>query len=87
MSYIDQERRLGRISFRAIKAKRDYLGKRKSASWMYMSRLAAEKEYAFMKVGIFANRGEHGLTLALRRSYTSINSRCRGQSTKRGIVS
>ncbi|KAI0361224.1 RIO1-domain-containing protein [Trametes cingulata] len=42
--------RLGRISFRAIKSKRDYMGKRKSASWMYMSRLAAEKEYAFMKV-------------------------------------
>lgn len=28
------------------------MGKRKSASWMYMSRLAAEKEYAFMKVGL-----------------------------------
>ncbi|KAK4688771.1 RIO kinase 2, partial [Tremellales sp. Uapishka_1] len=42
--------RLGRISFRAIKSKRDYLGKRKSASWMYMSRLAAQKEWAFMKV-------------------------------------
>jgi len=42
--------RLGRISFRAIKEKRDYLGKRKSASWMYMSRLAAQKEWAFMKV-------------------------------------
>ncbi|KAL6310013.1 RIO1 family-domain-containing protein [Sparassis latifolia] len=42
--------RLGRISFRAIKEKRDYMGKRKSASWMYMSRLAAEKEWAFMKV-------------------------------------
>ncbi|KAF8314981.1 RIO1-domain-containing protein [Clavulina sp. PMI_390] len=42
--------RLGRISFRAIKDKRDYLGKRKSASWMYMSRLAAQKEWAFMKV-------------------------------------
>lgn len=42
--------RLGRISFRAIKTKRDYLGKRKSASWMYMSRLAAQKEFAFMKV-------------------------------------
>ncbi|RPD64931.1 RIO1-domain-containing protein [Lentinus tigrinus ALCF2SS1-6] len=42
--------RLGRISFRAIKSKRDYMGKRKSASWMYMSRLAAEKEFAFMKV-------------------------------------
>lgn len=42
--------RLGRISFRAIKEKRDYMGKRKSASWMYMSRLAAAKEYAFMQV-------------------------------------
>lgn len=42
--------RLGRISFRAIKTKRDYLGKRKAASWMYMSRLAAQKEFAFLKV-------------------------------------
>ena len=42
--------RLGRVSFRAIKSKRDYLGKRKSASWMYMSRLSAQKEYAFMQV-------------------------------------
>lgn len=29
------------------------MGKRKSASWMYMSRLAAEKEYAFMKVDYY----------------------------------
>ncbi|KAF8343166.1 RIO1-domain-containing protein [Cantharellus anzutake] len=42
--------RLGRVSFRAIKNTRDYLGKRKHASWMYMSRLAAQKEWAFMKV-------------------------------------
>ncbi|KAL5495171.1 RIO2 [Sanghuangporus weigelae] len=42
--------RLGRVSFRAIKEKRDYMGNRKSASWMYMSRLAAQKEWAFMKV-------------------------------------
>ena len=42
--------RLGRISFRTVKANRDYMGKRKSASWMYMSRLAAQKEWAFMKV-------------------------------------
>ena len=42
--------RLGRISFRAVKEKRDYLGKRKSASWMYLSRLAAQKEFAFMQV-------------------------------------
>ena len=41
---------LGRVSFRAVKEKRDYLGKRKSASWMYLSRLAAHKEWAFMKV-------------------------------------
>lgn len=42
--------RLGRVSFRAVKEKRDYLGKRKSASWMYLSRLAAQKEWAFLKV-------------------------------------
>lgn len=42
--------RLGRISFRSIKSKRDYLRKGQSASWMYMSRLSALKEYAFMKV-------------------------------------
>lgn len=41
---------LGRMSFRAIKSKRDYLKKGQSASWMYMSRLAAIKEFAFMKV-------------------------------------
>jgi RIO kinase 2 len=44
--------RLGRLSFRTIKEKRDYLGKRKSASWMYMSRLAAQKEWAFMKASL-----------------------------------
>jgi len=49
---------LGRISFRAIKEKRDYMGRRKSASWMYMSRLAAEKEWAFLKV-------RHGRTIFL----------------------
>ena len=42
--------RLGRISFRTVKANRDYLRKRSSGSWMYMSRLAALKEFEFMKV-------------------------------------
>ncbi|CAE6521769.1 unnamed protein product [Rhizoctonia solani] len=42
--------RLGRVSFRAVKEKRDYMGKRKSASWMYLSRLGAKKEWEFMKV-------------------------------------
>uniref|UniRef100_A0A7S1PIJ9 Serine/threonine-protein kinase RIO2 n=1 Tax=Percolomonas cosmopolitus TaxID=63605 RepID=A0A7S1PIJ9_9EUKA len=41
--------RLGRISFRTIKNKRDYLKNRKSANWLYLSKLAAMKEYAFMK--------------------------------------
>jgi RIO kinase 2 len=41
--------RLGRISFRKIKEKRDYLLNRTSASWLYMSRLAATREYAYMQ--------------------------------------
>lgn len=42
--------RLGRTSFRQIKNKRDYMAHRKHASWLYMSRLSAIKEYAYMKV-------------------------------------
>jgi len=42
--------RLGRISFRSIKNNRDYLQKRKHASWLYLSRLSALKEFAYMKV-------------------------------------
>lgn len=42
--------RLGRISFRTVKANRDYLRNRSTGSWMYLSRLAAMKEYAFMQV-------------------------------------
>jgi RIO kinase 2 len=41
--------RLGRISFRTVKANRDYLRNKSGGSWMYMSRLAALKEYTFMK--------------------------------------
>lgn len=42
--------RLGRISFRSIKNSRDYLRHRTAASWMYMSRLAAQREWLFMQV-------------------------------------
>eukprot|EP00299_Pterocystis_sp_00344_P006308 c1811_g1_i1.p1 GENE.c1811_g1_i1~~c1811_g1_i1.p1 ORF type:complete len:521 (-),score=137.32 c1811_g1_i1:20-1582(-) len=43
--------RLGRVCFRAVKTKRDYFEHRQSVSnWMYLSRLAALKEYAYMKV-------------------------------------
>lgn len=41
--------RLGRTSFRAVKSKRDYLKHRSSFNWLYLSRLAALKEFAFMK--------------------------------------
>lgn len=40
--------RLGRVSFKAIKQKRDYLQGRHKSNWLYLSRLAATKEYAFM---------------------------------------
>jgi RIO kinase 2 len=42
--------RLGRISFRAVKSKRDYLQGRSHASWLYLARLAARKEFEYMKV-------------------------------------
>ncbi|EIE18013.1 RIO1-domain-containing protein [Coccomyxa subellipsoidea C-169] len=41
--------RLGRTSFRAVKKKRDYLQHRNSFSWLWLSRLAAAKEFAFME--------------------------------------
>lgn len=41
--------RLGRVSFRRLKEKRDYHKHRNKASWLYLSRLAAVKEFAFMK--------------------------------------
>lgn len=40
--------RLGRISFRAVKNKRDYLRHRRNYNWLYLSRLAALGEFAFM---------------------------------------
>eukprot|EP01134_Creolimax_fragrantissima_P003046 CFRG3046T1 len=47
--------RLGRTSFRAIKSKRDYLKHRNGGSWLYLSRLGAQKEYAFMTALYEAN--------------------------------
>jgi RIO kinase 2 len=48
--------RLGRTSFRATKRKREYLADIRHTSWLYQSRLAAEKEYEALqhmhKVGL-----------------------------------
>jgi len=41
--------RLGRTCFRNIKGKRDYHQHRHSASWLYLSRIAATREFAYMK--------------------------------------
>ncbi|KAL5004195.1 hypothetical protein ScPMuIL_017651 [Solemya velum] len=41
--------RLGRTSFRQLKNKRDYHKNRHGMSWLYLSRLAAMKEFAFMQ--------------------------------------
>ncbi|XP_031632714.1 serine/threonine-protein kinase rio2 [Contarinia nasturtii] len=40
--------RLGRTCFRNIKEKRDYHGKRHKASWLYLSRISATREFAYM---------------------------------------
>lgn len=40
--------RLGRTCFRNIKEKRDYHQHRHSASWLYLSRISATREFAYM---------------------------------------
>lgn len=45
--YVLKVHRLGRTSFRNVKNTRDYLKKRKTSNWMYLSRLAAEKEFQY----------------------------------------
>jgi len=70
--------RLGRTCFRTVKDNRDYLRKGAGChSWLYMSRLASLKEYAFMKVlyekgfptpvPIDSNR--HGICMSLIEAY------------------
>jgi RIO kinase 2 len=49
MQYAMKLHRLGRNSFRTIKNNRDYLKNRTHASWLYLSKLAAMKEFAYMK--------------------------------------
>jgi RIO kinase 2 len=46
--------RLGRTSFRETRRKRQYLADRRHVSWLYQSRLAAEKEYEAL---LIASRG------------------------------
>ena len=41
--------RLGRTCFRKVREKRDYHRKRKQMSWLYLSRISATKEFAYMK--------------------------------------
>ncbi|XP_076748975.1 RIO kinase 2 [Xylocopa sonorina] len=41
--------RLGRTCFRNVKGKRDYHQHRKSVSWLYLSRISATREFAYMR--------------------------------------
>nr|XP_022900687.1 serine/threonine-protein kinase rio2 [Onthophagus taurus] len=41
--------RLGRTCFRNIKSKRDYHKHRRAPSWLYLSKISAAKEFAYMK--------------------------------------
>lgn len=41
--------RLGRISFRAVKSKRDYLRHRSSYNWLYLSRLVVINSVRFKR--------------------------------------
>lgn len=41
--------RLGRTCFRKVREKRDYHKGRKQMSWIYLSRISATKEFAYMK--------------------------------------
>uniref|UniRef100_A0A182TF91 Serine/threonine-protein kinase RIO2 n=1 Tax=Anopheles melas TaxID=34690 RepID=A0A182TF91_9DIPT len=41
--------RLGRVCFRNVREKRDYHGKRRTMSWLYLSRISATREFAYMK--------------------------------------
>ena len=68
--------RLGRTSFRTVKQNRDYL-KGRSANWLYLSRIASLKEFAFMQAlhkrdfptptPIDANR--HAIVMSLVKAY------------------
>ena len=73
--------RLGRTSFRSVKNNRDYTRKGSTVnSWLYLSRLASLKEFAFMTalyqrdfptpVPIDANR--HGIVMSLVEAYPMV---------------
>lgn len=48
--FVSKFHRLGRASFRTVKNNRDYLRGRHASSWLYLSRLSATKEYAYLRV-------------------------------------
>ena len=73
--------RLGRTSFRTVKDNRDYLKGKTNHSWLYLSRIASLKEFAFMKalyakqfpvpVPIDSNR--HAIVMSLVHGYPMAN--------------
>ena len=72
--------RLGRTSFRTIKDNRDYL-KGRTCGWLYMSRIASLKEYAFMsalhkrgfKTPIPYDGNRHAICMSLIKAFPMVN--------------
>jgi RIO kinase 2 len=82
--------RLGRTSFRTVKENRDYLKGRTNHSWLYLSRIASLKEFAFMKalynkgfptpVPIDSNR--HAIVMSHIKGYPMANIKELGNAKK-----
>ncbi|CAK9299603.1 unnamed protein product [Gordionus sp. m RMFG-2023] len=76
--------RLGRNSFRKLREKRDYLKQRNGFSWLYLSRLAATKEFAFLKalhkrdfpVPTPVSHNRHCVLMELMRDHVPLNQLC-----------
>lgn len=82
--------RLGRISFRQVKNKRDYLKGRARHNWLYLSRLGAIKEYTFMEalhqaglpVPTPISQNRHAILMSLLPATTLLNVRAMGNPQK-----
>jgi RIO kinase 2 len=82
--------RLGRTSFRAVKSKRDYLKNRHKSNWLFMSRLAAVREYTFMQelmrqefpVPTPIDHNRHAILMSLVPGYTLTNITALGNPQK-----
>ncbi|KAI5180514.1 RIO kinase 2 [Nematocida sp. AWRm80] len=86
--------RLGRVCFKTVKNNRDYHQNRKHASWMYLSRLSAEREYEYMhlllnKVPIPKpiSHNRHIIIMEYLSNYTTLSKIPRSNTLPSGLMS